>query len=255
MLRYDGILVWLNEGLLLRKDRWGLLAVDLRTVVNPLLRRNDVLRPVGYTRVMLDPGHGGEDAGALSSSGLHEKRVVLDIAKRTRRQLRAAGVMVNLTRYTDGSIDLRERTAEARRWRADLFVSIHVNASHNPAASGVETYVLPAPGFRSTGSSRPDPRRYNGNRFDEPNVVLGYYLQKGLMANAGSADRGVKRARFLVLKEAPCPAALVECGFLSNGDDARRLGTSRHRDRVARGLAQGILTYISRVRTAHSSAR
>jgi len=255
MLVYDGVLVWLNKGVHKRKNRWGLIGEDLRTVINPLLRRNDVLREVGYLRVMLDPGHGGVDGGALSARGLQEKRVVLDIARRTRRKLEAAGVLVNLTRYTDGFLELHERCREARRWRADLLISIHANASDNPAAAGVETYVMPAPGFRSTGSTRPDQRRYEGNRFDEANVVLGYFVHKGLVANSNGTDRGVKRARFLVLKDAPCPAALVECGFLSNALDADDLARRRHRDLIARGLAQGILTYVSRVRTAHTAAR
>mgnify|MGYP001268424986 CR=1 FL=1 len=255
MLVYDGVLVWLNKGVHKRKNRWGLIGEDLRTVINPLLRRNEVLRKVGYLRVMLDPGHGGEDGGALSARGLQEKRVVLDIARRTRRKLEAAGVLVNLTRYTDGFLELHDRCREARRWRADLLISIHANASGNPAAAGVETYIMPAPGFRSTGSTRPDQRRYEGNRFDEANVILGYFVHKGLVANSGGADRGVKRARFLVLKDSPCPAALVECGFLSNAQDAESLASRRHRDVVARGLTQGILTYVSRVRTAHTAAR
>jgi len=255
MLVYDGVLVWLNKGVHKRKNRWGLIGEDLRTVINPLLRRNEVLRQVGYLRVMLDPGHGGGDGGALSARGLQEKRVVLDIARRTRRKLQSAGVLVNLTRYTDGFVKLQDRCREAHRWRADLLVSIHVNASDNPAAAGVETYVMPAPGFRSTGSTRPDQRRYEGNRFDEANVVLGYFVHKGLVANSNGADRGLKRARFLVLKNSPCPAALVECGFLSNEQDAEHLASRHHRDVVARGLSQGILTYVSRVRTAHAAAR
>ena len=93
---------------------------------------------------------------------------------------------------------------------------------------------------------------YAGNRNDAANTVLGYYVHKGLMLNANSADRGIKRARFQVLRDAPCPAVLIECGFLSNDRQEAKLLDPSYADKIAEGLTRGILIYLERVRRAHS---
>jgi N-acetylmuramoyl-L-alanine amidase len=196
--------------------------------------------------VVLDPGHGGEDSGAVGAQRVCEKKVALDVAARVAARLRDSGVVVRMTRTQDQTLPLYQRPACARRWGADLFVSMHLNSSRNDDAAGLETYIVPAAGYPSTSSTRADSRSCDGNRFDAQNALLAYYLQRGVLSTARIPDRGIKRARFEVLTEAPCPAALVECGFVSNRSEARRLRDAEYREALADGISRGILTYISR---------
>jgi N-acetylmuramoyl-L-alanine amidase len=178
---------------------------------------------------------------------------VLDLARRARVHLANAGLQVRLTRDNDRFVELAERCRMAARWKADLFVSVHLNSAANGAARGVESYVLPAPGAPSTADDGRPPSRtvsYSGNRFDGANFLLGYHLHRGLLERTEAADRGIRHARYLVLRDAPCPAALMECGFLSSREEEALLETEAHRERVAQGLADGILGYIKAVKQA-----
>jgi N-acetylmuramoyl-L-alanine amidase len=222
-----------------------------------LLSPNDHLRGMGHKVVVLDPGHGGRDSGARSLAGRREKDFTLDLAGRVRLRLVHAGIEVRLTRANDRALPLSERCRRAANWDADLFVSIHANQAANRGAHGIETYVLPAPGYPSTSNAEPGERAaaaYAGNRYNAANTVLGYNLQRRLLKETHAADRGLKRARFVVLREAPCPAALVECGFLSHAGEANRLASDAYRERLAEGLSNGITDYISAVRRAVVSA-
>ncbi len=245
----NGINVYLNGPLV--KDARGLRLheVDLETVLWPLFAEGTERPWPQDPLVVIDPGHGGTDGGAPGRGGLLEKEVALDIARRLQARLTQAGLHVRMTREDDRFLTLPQRTRLAREWRADLFVSIHLNASPNAAAHGVETFVLPAAGFPSTSNSNTDKREYSGNKHDAENTRLAYFIQKGLMFQTQADDRGVRRARFEVLRETDCPAVLVECGFLSHPSEARRLANGEYRDRIAQGVASGIFTYIKRRET------
>ena len=122
--------------------------------------------------------------------------------------------------------------------------------------TGVETYVLTSPGFPSTSGSNGENNSknnvaYKANTRDAANNIFGYCLQKNLRAAAQAEDRGLRHARFVVLKDAPCVAALVECGFLSNSTDERRLMTDEHRNAIATGIVKGIIEYGHAVRRAN----
>ncbi len=243
-LQINGIQVFMNGPLTLRSNTWALCEADVNTVLRPLVqpyRSSSTNRLV----VVLDPGHGGGDAGAGDKSGLAEKMLTLDIAQRIRRRFRNSGVHVKLTRNTDTFIPLRERTRKAAAWNADVFVSIHMNSAANTHANGIETYVLPAAGFPSTSGGSNGKKRYPGNTHDAANSGLAYGIHRGLQHATKSNDRGIKRSRFDVLCWAPCPAVLVECGFLSNKKDAKELLSIKHREAVADGITRGILTYLS----------
>jgi len=237
-------LFWLNAAVEKRGTAWTIARVDAETIVRPLLQESGVLQHQGFSMVVLDPGHGGSDPGTLGPRRRHEKKLVLDICKRVRRKLNASNVAVRMTRRRDTALELRERPGFATRWGADVFVSLHVNSAGNTAANGIETFAMPAAGFASTTSNEADAKAYPGNRNDAANTLLARYLQRGILAQTQAADRGVKRARFAVLRDAACPAALVEVGFLSNPAEAAHLIDSAYRDRLAEGLAQGILTYL-----------
>jgi N-acetylmuramoyl-L-alanine amidase len=254
---FNGTMIWLLSPMLKYKGKWMITESDAREIVDPLMRPYAYIGARGYRVVVLDPGHGGPDAGARGKRGVEEKRVVLDVAMRARVHLANAGFKVYLTRETDRYIELDERGIKAARWAADAFVSIHLNSAPSSAPKGLETFVLSNVGYPSTSSSsrsRGDKTAYPGNRFEHSNTVLGYFMQKALLEKAKGEDRGLKRARFLVLRNAPCPAALVECGFLSNPGEEKSMLDAAHREAIAVAISKGIIDYFNAVKKARVSA-
>jgi N-acetylmuramoyl-L-alanine amidase len=218
-------------------------------------------RPV--RRVVIDAGHGGKDPGAIGAGRLREKDVVLGISRELARELRRAGLEVVQTREGDSFRELQARTDTANRWAADLFVSIHANASRRREAAGVETYLLDTRYDHQTARVA---ARENGTTVGElsdlqrilASLRLGYNerfaarfaetvhasLVRDLRARYGDVDDlGVKRGPFLVLFQADMPAILVEVGFVTNRQEAARLGSAGFAREAARGIAQGILSY------------
>jgi N-acetylmuramoyl-L-alanine amidase len=217
--------------------------------------------------IVIDPGHGGHDAGAVGPSGLQEKELSLDIARRVAALLQEElGVRVVLTRGRDQFVGLRERTALANRERADLFVSIHVNAAPDDAATGTETYFLS--NEATDGAARRAAAYENrliaadtGTRGGAPDVLrsilwdlaqsdfqqessrVAEALQNSLDRALRRPSRGVKQAPFYVLGGAAMPAVLVEIGFISNPQEEQRLRDDGYRDRIARALAAGVAAY------------
>ena len=255
----NGQQIWLHAPPVRSWGRWSLTETDAQKVLVPLLNPPSYLRGYSTAVVVLDPGHGGSDPGASSRRGLIEPRIALDIAKRVRAKLQAEGFRVYLTRDTDRFIELDQRPRLAAARQADLFISIHLNAAASRDSHGIETYVLTSPGFSSTSSAAAEKSSniaknnvcYPANVHDVANNIFGYFLQKNVRTAAQAEDRGVRHARFVVLKDAPCVAALVECGFLSNANDERRLMTDEHRDAIATGLVKGIIEYGRAVRRAN----
>lgn len=196
--------------------------------------------------IFLDPGHGGEDCGAVSAAtGQQEKDLVLDVALRIGAILEDAGLPVAYSRTNDTFVTLPGRADMATKNNATLFVSVHANTTGNASARGIETFSLSLAGCDSTsGDSRISKKEWPGNAFDAESAVLGYLVQAAVNTERGEADRGLRHARFQVLREAPCPAVLVECGFLSNEAENTSLESPRYRQRVAAAIASGILAYI-----------
>lgn len=177
--------------------------------------------------VIIDPGHGGTDSGAIGINGIQEKDMVFKIAKKIvslNESLFGKYYEIYLTRYTDTLISLEDRAKLARTVNADLFVSLHCNHSGNPSAKGVEVYVP----------------RY-GEHLQE-SILLAYQLQKGMRQNIGLKSRGVKFANFQVLRETMdyCPTVLVELGFLSNRDEAQHLTEGENILAVALSILSGL---------------
>lgn len=249
----NGALVWLHEPVVAHRGRWLVRAVDVRKVIDPLVRPSRHLATAGYRVIVLDPGHGGQDTGTKGARSVEEKRVVLDLARRVRTQLVKAGYRVYLTRESDRFIELDERTRKARAWGADLFVSIHLNSAASTAPNGTETFALAAAGYASTAGGTVTPAQ-TGNRHDAANNLLSYFVHKALCTRIVEGDRGLKRARFMVLKTAPCPATLVECAFLSNPREEERMLDDTFRESVALGIAKGIQDYLSAVKRARVEA-
>ncbi len=241
----NGLVYHMNGPLYSRSNSWGLSNTDVQSVLTPLVREERIAHTHPIV-VVLDPGHGGTDPGAGDRTGLTEKMLSLDVAQRVRRRFRHSGIEIKLTRNTDVFVSLAERSRRAATWNADIFASIHMNSAVNTGASGIETFILPAEGYPSTSGGTSGRKRCHGNRFDSENSRLAYYIHHGLHQFTQTPDRGVKRARFAVLSRAPCPAVLIECGFLSSAAESTKLLGVDHRESLAEGISQGLLTYISK---------
>ena len=223
-------------------------------------------------RVVIDAGHGGHDTGTISGNGMREKDLVLDVARRLRAYIKNnyPEVEVIMTRDSDRFVALEERTAIANSRHADLFISIHANASPSRVASGVETFFLspdraPAEDLQAAArenarlasdktSEKPEPMFASvtvGNRVAESRE-LARYIQAGLVRGIGAAsprtgmNRGVKHAPFVVLLGAAMPSVLAEVSFLSNPKDEALLQTGQFRERVAASLFAGLNAYLKK---------
>ncbi len=225
---------------------------------------------LGVKTIVLDPGHGGKDPGAVSPSGLMEKDIVLNIAKKTAKILnRKKGYNVILTRTEDVFIPLEERTAIANTHKADLFISIHVNAAANPGLQGIETYYLNMATSReerraaarensSSASQLSDLQRILDDLMKKSKKEESYHLAgilhqqliKGLGNSFRVNDLGVKKAPFIVLIGARMPAILLETGFISNHEEEKRLCSRNYQDILARQITRGIVDYASNLNMA-----
>ena len=243
---FDGVQLYMNGDVQSALGGWFLPTIDQTDIVAPLLHPDRHLAGYRCEVVVLDPGHGGNDPGAVSPGGLYEKDLALDISKRVRDILEEAGLEVHLTRDDDRYMQLGFRPRIAARKNADIFVSIHLNAAENGKARGVETYRLTATGFPSMEGANETKFAASdqvGNGYNGANTLLGFHIQKTLQSSTGSPERGLRHARFAVLRDANSPAVLVECGFLSNPAEEGLLATEEYRNKVAKGIADGILSY------------
>lgn len=213
--------------------------------------------------VVIDPGHGGKDHGA-SRARLREKDVVLAIAQRTRNHLTKKGVRVTLTRGDDTYLSLRERSARANEEKADLFVSIHANASPDRDARGIETYYLDVSDDRYVRRLETVENQVSDADVGELEVILADLTNKAHTADSlalatrvqqrlvgaatkidqGTRDIGVKGALFYVLVGVRMPAILVETSFLSHPQEGRLLASAAYQDALARALADAVLEQL-----------
>ncbi len=246
MMRYNGCLIWLCAGVNAGLGDWQMTRTDAEKVLAPLLRAKDyTVRKRKPRLILIDPGHGGAQAGAKPRRGRHEKDLALDVGLRLRDELARLGIRSAMTRDRDLSLSLPARPRKIGALGADVFVSIHMNSAGNTEANGIETYIVPAAGYPSTSGGKGSTKRVVGNSNDELNSVLAYLIQRDMLRATSAADRGVKRARFDVLAGATCPAVLVECGFLSNTAENGRIQTEKYRQSLAIGLARGIKNYVA----------
>lgn len=250
----NGTTVWLHTPVVKVRGQWSISDADAQYVIDPLVRPSAYLGGRGFATVALDAGHGGKDPGAISDGKLQEKDLSLDLARRVRAHLAAAGVRVAMTRDSDVFLELADRPAAAAKVKADLFVSLHLNATGTKSVRGVETFGITAAGFASTAGGAGSKAAVPNNQFNHSGTILAYQIQKAVTGITRAEDRGVKRARFAVLRESKMPAALVECGFLTNPTEAQKMGTPSYRETVAQGVAQGILNYLALVRRAKGGA-
>lgn len=221
-----------------------------------------------FDMVVIDAGHGGEDEGARGARGLEEKVLVLDVARRLARQLRASGVSVTMTRGDDTFVPLELRTSLANDARGDLFISVHANSAPDPGPSGIETFFV-SPDSSDEAARRVATRENEAfgqagaaHSSEDPFVALlggmivsehvtessefSKIVQAELSRVRGAGRRGVKQAPFVVLMGVQMPASLIEIGFLSNPDDERALQSDARRDAIAKAIANAVLEFGKR---------
>ena len=242
---------------------------DFRAKIVDLLQQR-AAQQRGYAlfnarKIIIDAGHGGKDPGTIGYNGLQEKGVVLDISRRVADLLKERGFKVKMTRETDEFLSLEERTAFTSRENADLFVSIHANASPSRSVYGLETYSSMDLGFidriatqRKQNESmifnnlemkRGDPELenivsdllYTNKQYES--ARLADRMAKKVAKDAKTKNRGAKEARFFVLRNTLIPAILVEVGFLSNSKEEKLFESSDYRQLLAQSLAQSITDY------------
>ena len=210
--------------------------------------------PSTFSVVVLDPGHGGQDSGAMCG-GVLEKDLTLDVARRIDRLLDSEGIATLMTRLGDTYVSLADRAAFANRVRNCIFVSIHFNEDNKPVASGVETYYaahqITAGSFLASWLPflwRP--------LSDSPNVEsqnLARFVQEALVARTRAVDRGIQTRQFFVIANVTPPAVLIEGGFLTNKEDISKLASEDYRDQIAAAIADGILRYRDAARQRKST--
>jgi len=238
----------------------------------PLSRAFDL----GVRSIIIDPGHGGEDTGAIGRGGTREKDIVLDIARRLKRRLDArAQTEVLLTRDGDHTLPLAERVAIAHADHADLFVSVHLNFVPKKPINLIETFYF---GPATDAAAAAQARRENSGQGpgmselreiierletqmrgeESPRLAAAIQqsvLRNGRRADAAVEDRGTKRGPFVVLNQAEVPAVLAEVSCLSNPEEETRLGAAEHREGIAAALEDGILEYLRNGETTHESKK
>jgi len=241
--------------------------LDVREAKPTANGARSLIRALGLKigKIVIDPGHGGHDTGTIGPNGLQEKDLVLEVGRRLGKLLQTRlGAEVVYTRKNDTFIPLETRTAIANQQRADLFISIHANSSHDSEARGVETYYL---NFTSSPEALEVAARENAvseksiyelqdlvkkialkEKIEESREFAGDVqesLHSGLAAKSPAIrNRGVKKAPFIVLIGANMPSILAEISFVSNPSDEHRLETSEYRQRIAESLYRGIAKYV-----------
>jgi N-acetylmuramoyl-L-alanine amidase len=238
---------------------WLISRMDVIKLFEPILRPTEISGRHAIRGVVIDAGHGGSDNGAVSARGGMEKNYTIDTAFRLESILRGAGLKTVLTRRNDVFVDLYERAHIASLYPDYCFVSIHYNSA-TPEARGLETYCLSPRGAASSSSAyltRADIYKLPGNDEDAQNILLASMVHSEIIRlNPGdqTSDRGVKRARFVVIKQNTLPAILVEGGFVSNRMEAARVNQPDYRQRLAEAIARGVLRFANVMGNRHLEA-
>jgi N-acetylmuramoyl-L-alanine amidase len=255
----DGQRVFLGEPVRTHQDELHLSRIDAERLLAPILSPGTgEARVPGLKVIALDPGHGGKDAGKSNDRyGINEKTMALDTALRVKKLLEAAGYKVVMTRTDDRQLapdkatDFQRRAEVATRAKADLFLSLHYNsvATRPESVTGVEIYTMTPQSQFSTADNRNDDGMVKvlnpGNENDHWNALLGYFVHREMLRGLQVSDRGLKRARWAVLRLVECPAILVESGYLSNNGEARKIATPEYRQKIAESIADGVAAYAN----------
>ena len=222
----NGIARAVNEGTVFLSQRIGekvyIVEIYVPSEISTVNLESRGAKSRGYYKVFIDAGHGGTDPGALGY-GYRESDLNLQVAKKVESKLKSKGIDVKMSRNSDIFYSLSERAEMANDYGADAFVSIHQNSAEAKSANGIETYY---------------------NRKKEEDRPLSNDIQKQVISQTGANNRGVKNAEFTVLVKSEMISALVECGFITNESEVKKLSDPSYQDKLATGIADGIEEYL-----------
>jgi N-acetylmuramoyl-L-alanine amidase len=242
----NGVRNWLCFPIAEKDGQYLVSRVDLAKTLEPQLRPQMIPNLGQFKTVVLDPGHGGYDKGAVSSYGC-EKDFALDVARHIKPLLEAKGINVKMTRDSDIFVPLELRARIANTTKDSIFVSIHFNATDsNASANGFEIFSLTPRGAPSMSDDALALRFMNmqaGSPVDAPSLALSMSVYHSVVGHFSEADRGIKRARFAVLRLTQIPAILVEGGFLTERGESRMIAQSAWRAKLAQSIATGLINY------------
>ncbi|TAE73672.1 MAG: N-acetylmuramoyl-L-alanine amidase [Verrucomicrobia bacterium] len=259
-IQFNGVKFICTYPVIETSGKLAISRIDLTKLVDPVLRPSYIARAGQFRTVVLDPGHGGKDAGAVNQYGT-EKAYNLRVATELRRLLMQRGFKVVMTRTSDVYLTLQERVDLANALKEPaIFISIHFNAGSR-SARGVETFTLSPQGVAHYGKGlkSSDFQLLNGNQHDSANIALATAVHGQVIRCLGKAntfDRGIKRARYSVLTGVKHPAILLEGGFMSHGYEARLIANPQYIAAVARGVCDAVVLYQKAVngRRANSAS-
>ncbi len=243
-LYVNGVKQWLSFPVLVHDGTLLVSRFDLAKTIDPCLRPAMINNLEPFDTVVLDAGHGGQDGGGHTLRGF-EKDYTLDVINGLKASLEAKGLRVLLTRGDDEYLSLEHRAELANAVPNAVFVSVHFN-SGEAEASGVEVYAMTPRGAASTSDNRTaldQLQQMPGNDFDSASLALANCVHHAVLGDLGVADRGVKRARFAVLRLTHAPAILVEGGFMTSGNDSRQITDPVWREKLAESIAVGVRGY------------
>jgi N-acetylmuramoyl-L-alanine amidase len=244
----NGARSWLCFPVIEHEGKYLVSRTDLAKTIEPLLRPHRVPNAGKVETVVLDPGHGGHDKGALSRYG-SEKDFALDVARTLRPLLQAKGFRVIMTREGDYFVPLEVRAQIANAARNSIFVSIHFNATdRDPDATGFEIFSFTPRGAPSTSDDSVAPSSLSmqaGTAVDAQSVALSACIYHSMIGHIPEFDRGIKRARFAVLRLTRVPAVLVEGGFLTERGESQLIAKKEWRVRLAQAIGAGVENYVA----------
>ncbi len=247
-IRINGARNWLSFPVIEQNGKFLISRLDLAETIEPQMRPQMISNIGKVQTIVLDPGHGGYDKGAISRFGC-EKDYTLDVARQLRPLLKAKGFRVLMTREGDYFVPLEVRARIANAAPDAIFVSIHFNAAdNNPSATGFEIYSLTPRGAPSTHDDfmkANAENSQNGTAVDTHSIELSASIYHSLLGHVGEFDRGIKRARFAVLRLTKLPAVLIEGGFLTEGGESKLIANKDWRAKYAQAISIGIDSYKS----------
>jgi len=223
-----------------------LSTVDLAKLVDPVVRPSYIRKPIEFDTVVIDAGHGAHDTGAKGPYG-REKDYTLDTALRLQKALQERGFKTVMTRSEDVFLTLNQRVEVANRHKNSIFISVHYNSSGAQTSNGIETYALAPQGTRSTNGGSPWNSPLTGNVSDAENIALATAVHAHVISEIKAIDRGIKRARFNVLRGINKPGILFEGGFVTNPTEAKLINDPAHRDRLANSIADAVVRFKTAV--------
>ena len=242
----NGARSWLCFPLIEQDGKPLVTRTDVAKTIEPLVRPHRVPDVGKVQTVVLDPGHGGHDKGQVSRYGA-EKDFALDVARKLRTILQAKGLRVIMTREGDYFVPLEVRAKIANSASNSIFVSIHFNASgDDPNATGFEIFSFTPRGAPSTSDANVNARSFNmqpGSSVDAQSMALSACIYHSLLGQLREYDRGIKRARFAVLRLTKVPAVLIECGFLTERGESKLISNKDWRAKLAGAIGIGIENY------------